>query len=276
MADNPDALRSAVDGGKCYIAPTGSVTPTGMAAFSSAEGWRDLGLISTEGVNEAYEEERIERRPWGYKSAVRTDVSSATKTFSFTAWETNAYTRALYDNVPFADVKELTGGVIHFPVKRPEGQRAYMLAIDSFDGTNHLRTIVPKAEITTRGEQMNNAEEVIGYNFTWTAYELSDKTLFDRYVLANGVWLPIETLTVSGTAELSLAGTNTSQLTADVTYYNEDPGADVASDADWESSDPAIATVDDAGLVTGVAEGTATVTGTYRGLSDSIEITVAA
>lgn len=269
MADNPSALRVAVDGGKCYIAEVGSTVPTGLEAFSSE--WRDLGLISEEGVTEAYEEERTERRPWGYKFPVRTDITSVTKTFSMTCWETNPWTRALYDNVPFADVAELTGGVVHFPVKRPTGQRFYMLAIDSFDGENHLRTIVPKAEITERGEQMNNAEEVIGYQFTWTAYELGDKSIFDRYVLASGVYRPVDTLAVTGTATITLPGDT--QLTADATFFDETT-EDVSSDATWESSDEAIATVDSTGLVTGVAAGTADITATYRGVSDSLTVTV--
>lgn len=272
MADNPDALRVAVDGGKCYIAPIGSTVPTGLAAFGSE--WRDLGLISDEGVNEAYEEERSERRPWGYKSSVRTDVTSVTKSFSMTCWETNVWTRALYDKVPFADIEELSGGVIHFPVKRPEGQHLYMLAIDSFDGTNHIRTVVPKAEITSRGEQINSATEVIGYNFTWTAYELSDKSLFDRYVLASGLVLPVETLTISGT--LTAAVSMTTQLTATAGYYNDTQDADVSATATWDTSDPAIATVDALGEVTGVSAGTADITATYQGVFDTVEVTITA
>ncbi|MBB4931844.1 hypothetical protein F4561_002664 [Lipingzhangella halophila] len=271
MADNPDALRVAVDGGKCYIADVGSTVPSGLEAFGGE--WRDLGLISDEGVNEAYEEERSERRPWGYKSAVRTDVTAATKTFSMTAWETNVWTRALYDNVLFEDIEELADGVIHFPVKRPTGKREFMLAIDSFDGTNHIRTIVPKAEITERGEQVNSAEEVIGYNFTWTAYELSDQTMFDRYVLASGVWLPVDTLEISGGATVVVEATE--QLTADAHYF-DDTDTDVSSDADWESDDEEVATVDSAGEVTGVSAGDAVITATYRGLSATHDIEVTA
>ncbi|PRX91987.1 Ig-like domain-containing protein [Allonocardiopsis opalescens] len=270
MADNPDALRVAVDGGKCYIANLGSAVPTGMDPFSSA--WRDLGLISEEGVNEAYEEDRTERRPWGYKSPVRTDITGVTKTFTMTAWETNAYTRALYDNVGFADFSADVDGVVSYTVRRPTGQSLYMLAIDSFDGTNHLRTIVPRAEVTARGEMVNSAEEVIGYNFTWTAYELSDRTMFQRFFLSNGMWLPVDTLTVTGTATVAVAATT--QLTATAAYFNDDADADVSADADWDTSDPAIATVDDTGEVTGVSAGAVTITATYRGVSGALPMTV--
>ncbi|GAB3213323.1 hypothetical protein GCM10027294_43800 [Marinactinospora endophytica] len=270
MADNPDALRVAVDGGKCYIAPVGSVVPTGLDPFGAE--WRDLGLISDQGVNEAYEEERSQKRPWGYKSPARTDITSITKTFGMTAWETNAYTRALYDNVDFSSIRELSGGIIHMPVRRPTGQKLYMLAIDSFDGTNHLRTVVPRAEITTRGEIVNNSEEVIGYQFTWTAYETTDGSMFDRYYLSSGMWLPVEQVEVSGTPTVAVG--STTQLTATASYYNDTDPAEVSGDAAWDSSDPAIATVDATGTVTGVTAGTATITAAYRGTFGELDVTV--
>ena len=44
----------------------------------------------------------------------------------------------------------------------------------------------------------------------------------------------------------------------------------------WESSNTAIATVSDAGLITGVSAGLCVVTATYRGVSSSCEVTVTA
>ena len=51
-------------------------------------------------------------------------------------------------------------------------------------------------------------------------------------------------------------------------------GHNVAVEFDWDSSDPAIATVDENGLVTARANGTVTVTATAGMLSDSITLTV--
>lgn len=271
MADNVNAIRVAADGGKAYVAPLGSTLPTGLDPFGSE--WWDLGAMDPSGLTEAYEEERSEHRPLGYKSPVRTDITGVTKTFTTPMWETNPYTTALYDNVPLSALEELPGGIIRYPVHRPTGQKKYMLAIDTFDGTNHIRTVVPIAEVTARAEITKNAESVIGYNLTWTAYEDSQGLLFDRYYLSDGMWLPVESLAVTGTSTVAVSATT--QLTATASYFNDDADKDVSADATWDTSDPEVAVVE-GGEVTGVSAGTATITATYRGASESIQMTVTA
>lgn len=271
MADNVNAIRVAADGGKCYVAPLGSTVPSGLDPFGAE--WWDLGAIDPAGLSEAYEEERSEKRPLGYKSAVRTDITGVTKTFTMPLWETNPYTKALYDNVPLSALRELPGGIIHYPVHRPEGQRKYMIAVDTFDGVNHERTIVPIAEVTARAEQTKNAENVTGYNLTWTTYEASDGHMFDRYMLSDGMWLPVETIEVTGTGTVAVA--STIPLAANASFYNSDTEV-VTAVAAWDTSDPMIATVDDAGVVTGVSAGTATIRAGYRGAVGSLEVTVTA
>lgn len=272
MADNVNAIRVfGVDGGKCYVAPLGSTLPTGLDPFGSE--WWDLGAIDPAGLTEAYEEERSEKRPLGYKSAVRTDVISVTKTFTTPMWETNPYTAALYDNVGLADLEELPGGVIHYPVRRSTGQRRYMLAVDTFDGVNHERTVAAIAEVTTRAEKTKNSESVTAQPLTWTVYEDSNGLLFDRFYLSDGMWLPVESLAVDGTATVAVAATTA--LTATATFYNT-TDEDVSATADWDTSAPAVATVDAAGEVTGVSAGTADITVSYRGVAASIEVTVTA
>lgn len=270
MADNTDAIRAyGTDGGKCYVAPLGSTLPTGLDAFGAE--WWDLGAIDPSGLVEAYEEERNEKRPLGYKSPVRTDIISVTKTFQTPMWETNPYTQALYDGVDLADMEELPGGILHYPKYRPTGPRRYMLAVDTFDGTNHERTVAAIAEITSRAERTKNAENVTGSPLTWTVYEASDGLMFDRYFLSDGMWLPVETMAITGTASTTVSGTT--QLTATATFYNA-TNEDVSADADWDTDDPAIATVDALGEVTGVSAGTANISAMYRGVTDTIEVTV--
>lgn len=272
MADNVDAIRVAADGGKCYVAPLGSPLPQGLDPFGPE--WWDLGVIDPSGLTEAYEEERSEHRPLGYKSAVRTDIISVTKTFTTPMWETNPYTTALYDNVPLSALEELPGGIVRYPVYRPTGQRKYMLAVDTFDGTNHIRTVVPIAEVTSRAEITRGSESPVGYNLTWTAYEDSNGLLFERFYLANGMWLPVEIVEITGTATVSVS--SSTNLTATARYFNEDVAPkDVTAEADWDTSDPEVAIVEE-GVVTGVSAGTATITAAYRGVSNSLVVTVTA
>lgn len=80
-------------------------------------------------------------------------------------------------------------------------------------------------------------------------------------------------LTVSGTATVTVAATT--QLTvvtvpADI-QVNDGTGN---STVRWLSSDPLKATVDDNGLVTGVAAGTTIITAEFRGVVGELEVTV--
>ena len=80
-------------------------------------------------------------------------------------------------------------------------------------------------------------------------------------------------LTVTGTATVTTAATT--QLTVTTT-----PAGVVINDGSdsglmtWTSSDPAKATVDQNGLVTGVAAGTTIITAEFRGVVGELEVTV--
>ena len=71
----------------------------------------------------------------------------------------------------------------------------------------------------------------------------------------------------------SLAINSTLHLIATGTYSDSSTG-DFTSSATWTSSDSTIATVSSAGVVTGVAPGTAKITATSSGVSGSTDVTV--
>lgn len=270
--DNPDAIRVAVDGGMAVIAPLGTIAPVGLAPWGI--GWRRLGLIAESGVTESSEQERTERRPWGYRSPARTDITTITHTTSFTCWETNPYVLALHSSQSLASFSELSGGVVHQSVGRPQGQQLYMLGIDEFDGPSHIRTVIPRAEVTQPGEIVKNSEEVRGYPLTWSAYELPNGHVFDRYLLANGMYVPMQSIVVEGTATTVAVGA-TLNLTAEAKGYKpEDEGTVVTEKATWESSDPTLATVSSSGVVTGVAVGEVDITASIGGAIGSYTVTV--
>jgi hypothetical protein len=77
-------------------------------------------------------------------------------------------------------------------------------------------------------------------------------------------------------ATASFAAEATEQLTATATLLDGTTTQVVTDDTTWTSSDDEIATVDDAGLVTAVAAGSATITGAYRGKTDTVAVTVTA
>ena len=85
----------------------------------------------------------------------------------------------------------------------------------------------------------------------------------------------VTSLSVSASAiTLSVGGTAT--VTATATYSDGTSGTVDPNRVDWLSSEESVATVNDDGTVTAVAAGTATITGTHEGQSDSVEVTVTA
>ena len=74
-----------------------------------------------------------------------------------------------------------------------------------------------------------------------------------------------------GTA--SIAATTTQQFTVNATY-NDESTRDVTAEATWSSSDPAVATVNGAGVATPLHAGTTTVSATLGDQSVSATLTV--
>jgi uncharacterized protein YjdB len=85
----------------------------------------------------------------------------------------------------------------------------------------------------------------------------------------------IASLAVTPAAASVVAGA-TEQLTATATLLDTTTTQVVTGDTEWTTSDEAVATVDAAGMVTAVAVGSATITGAYRGETDTAAITVTA
>ena len=91
----------------------------------------------------------------------------------------------------------------------------------------------------------------------------------------SGFQADIESLSVTPPTT-SKAVAATQQLVATATLLDGVTTAVVTGDTAWTTSDATKATVNAAGLITAVAAGSATVTGTYRGKTDTVAVTVTA
>lgn len=80
-------------------------------------------------------------------------------------------------------------------------------------------------------------------------------------------------LTVTGTATVTTAATTQLSVTTTPAGVVTNDGSDSGSVV-WTSSDPLKATVDQNGLVTGVAAGVAIITAEFRGVVGELEVTV--
>ena len=157
------------------------------------------------------------------------------------------------------------------------------------------------AELTALGETVQltaeafdeNGHAVAGAEFSWESSDVAVATV-DESGLVTGVAEGVATITASAgeasgsavvtvtqsvasvvvspsTAELAALG-ETVQLTAEA--FDENGLAVAGAEFSWESSDVAVATVDESGLVTGVAEGVATITASAGEASGSAVVTV--
>ncbi len=115
--------------------------------------------------------------------------------------------------------------------------------------------------------------------FTFTPAVAGDYEVYTESVSAANF---IDTITVAvkvlesiaaEPSEVSLLVDETEQLTVTATYSDETT-ADVTAEASYESNDTSVATVSEAGLITGVAVGDATVTVSYDTETTTVLVTV--
>jgi len=148
--------------GKIYTAPIGTAAPTDPSTVWAA-GWIDLATISEDGLTMAFNEDSSDIKQWG-GGVVRKLITSSETTFAFACLESSAQVmEAFYKSTidPADSSIELKGQV-----------RAEMMwGFDVLDGDTHIRIVVPRGEITERGDVVFKADQAAQMEFTVTAYQ---------------------------------------------------------------------------------------------------------
>ncbi len=164
-----------------YTAPTGTAAPTDFAALPAA--WSDMGYISQDGMTAAVDEERQSWTPWGALSPIRTQVTSSTKTFAVTCWETNKTVMSLYYKLDAATLTADTNGIIKFAENDKPAPDRRAFVFDVLDGaTNLLRFYIPLGEVTEKGDVSYKSDDLVGYPITISAYPGTDGVSVYRFV----------------------------------------------------------------------------------------------
>ncbi len=161
------AVVGANGGGWC--APLGTAQPVNPQA-APASPWMALGAISDDGLSMGFDEDSESFTPWGLTSPFRTVITSSTRTFQFTLWETK---RPIVRSVMFRqDVADLdpTGGIVTFAESGSAEPDRRAWIFDIYDGDNFERIYVPEGEVTDRGDITAAQGEMQGYEVTVTAY----------------------------------------------------------------------------------------------------------
>ncbi len=168
IARADDLAVVGADGG-AWAAPLGTAQPADPRQ-APASPWMAIGAISDDGLSMGFDEDSESFTPWGLSSPFRTVVTSSTRTFQFTMWETRRpIVRSLMFRQDVADL-DPTGGVVTFAESGTVTPDRRSWIFDIYDGDNFERIFVPEGEITDRGDITAAQGEMQGYEVTVTAY----------------------------------------------------------------------------------------------------------
>ncbi|MGW1134425.1 Ig-like domain-containing protein [Streptomyces griseoluteus] len=238
-----------------YVSTNLSATLPANAATPFGPDWDLVGLLDgDDGFPEGRDEDTDDKFAWG-GILVRTSRQHFKLTKSFTALEDNETTYGLL--WPGSTPTQIV-------VPRPARVR---IAFETREGDKVRRLISAQyAEVALDGDHGENESDLESMTFAATIFPTSGGVLFDRQTT------PILSALDVSPATKSLTVGQIGSLTATATF-DDSSTQDVTALASWSSSATSKATVS-SGYVTGVAAGSATVTASYQGQTDTSAITV--
>jgi hypothetical protein len=169
-------------GGKVYVAPVGTAAPATLSA-AWGTGWVDLGYISDDGLTEGSDQDRNEFYAWGADAPVRTQITRNVTTFNMTFIETKGDVLSVYYATPGSAMTSSGSGatqVLTFVQGQQVAPDVRALGIDIVDGARTFRFIIPRCEVSDKGDVNYAKEDLIGYELTFTALLASDGTVMTR------------------------------------------------------------------------------------------------
>ena len=247
--------------GAVYRAAKGTTLPTSASASLSGA-FVDMGYISEDGVTNSNSPSSEKIRDWsGQTVLVVTTEKPDTFKMTFIESLNSNVLETVYneDNVTVDGVN----GTIAIAANSAEAEE-YVYVIDMVMRGGALRRIViPAGVLSEVGDIVYKSDEAVAYEVTLDALpDASGNSHYDYIQLATGTTLGL----AIDKSSVSVAHGSTTQLVATTTPA----GMHVI----WGSSDPSKATVDQSGLVTGVAAGSATITVSFAGISKTCAVTI--
>ena len=247
--------------GSVHRAVTGTTLPTD-ASSALAGAFVDMGYVSDGGVVNSNKPATTKVKDWGGQTVlvVTTEKPDTFKIKFIEALNPNVL-EAVYND----DNVTVNGGAgtIAVTVNADEPKEAsYVIDMVMRNGALK-RIVIPCAVISDVADITYKADEAVGYEITLDALPDSSGNSHYEYIqLASGTVIAL----ALDKSTLSVAHGSTSQLVATTTPA----GMHVV----WGSSDTSKATVDQSGLVTGVAAGSATISATWAGITKTCTVTV--
>lgn len=162
MALNPANIDVAVTGTVSYAVTTAPAPTNATSPLDAA--YRDVGYVSDEGVKENRDHSTSNIVAWQGADVVRTVVTEASFTISFTMIETNSNSAELF----YGAAVNATDGSVEIDAAATGGRRS--LVVDYVDGTKFVRLYLPTAEVTEVGEVSLVSGDAVGYQVTVIGY----------------------------------------------------------------------------------------------------------
>lgn len=245
--------------GAVYRAPVGTTLPTD-ASTALAGAFVDMGYVSEDGVTNSNKPTTQKIKDWGGQVVL---VVTTEKPDTFKIKFIEANNSNVLETVYGQGNVSVSGNTIAVTANAADtGEYSYVIDV-AMKGGAMKRIVIPCAQLSDLSDIVYKADTAVGYDVTLDALPDSSGNSHYEYIqLASGttVALAIDKTT------LSVAHGSTSQITATTTPA----GMRVT----WGSSDTSKATVDQGGLVTGVAAGSATITASFAGITKSCTVTV--
>lgn len=223
---------------------------------------------------------------YGESDPIRTIISRRKTTVDFSMYQNQRNVLELIWTEDYSGVtpSDFGGVVLQSPaVPKNRYYRAILLGQDDRDGKEiWVYWLMPKVKVENVDSQALNDDNVIAYKPTLVAFK--DDVL--GYSVAQGFagpgWRDVVALAGFGAELTSISATPaTTTVTAALgsghtqqIAVEGNNGVIYTADATYSSSLPAKATVSSSGLITGVSAGSATITVSFRGLTDTVAVTV--
>ncbi|MCY0926217.1 phage tail protein [Streptomyces sp. H27-H1] len=163
-----------------YAAAANTVAPSAFA--DPATGWTNLGWITTEGGLLKLEEETKDIEAAGSLEPIRTLMTKSTKSLQATFLEgLNPFVRALYDNVPIANLEPTTDVAAYDLPDKPSDLR-YAFIFDTMDGSKRMRLYMPNGKVVERGDEQPQTTDAMPVQMMFKFYRGASSAAVKRSI----------------------------------------------------------------------------------------------
>lgn len=155
-----DLVRVAITT-EVYVAPVGTTLPTDLTALGAA--WRKVGFTDMDALTESLDVTKEILRASQRPNGVRTLTTEINWTWQFKAMETSKLVLELF----YLGAQTTTaGGVSTTAIPSTPGVTERAFVIEEVDGDITTRYVIPKGDITSRGEVPHRGTEGVTYDLT--------------------------------------------------------------------------------------------------------------